>query len=194
MRLFNRTLLIVVLLAIMVFAGFSAAYAFMGQDDYLAAHLPAFLAVQEPAGPVQGWLGNFEGRLIPVWQFAILVVVGLAGLALLVFELFPRRSRYLKVRPGVRVERHLVEEEAERVAADDPAVLSSSARLVPRRGRSSKLLVRLKVRKGENLREAEARVREAMADRVADQGQLRIARAKVKGSTRDPRGSKRRVR
>ncbi len=113
---------------------------------------------------------------------------------LLAFELFPRRSRYLQVSPGLRVERDVVEEEAEQVAAGDPAVLSSVARLVPRRRRSSKLSVLLKVRRGENLREAETRVEQAMADRVAEQGQVRIARAKVKGSTRDPRGSKRRVR
>lgn len=193
MRLFNRILLIVVLLAILVFAGFSAAYAFAGQDDYQAASLPAFLALQEAAAPVQQWLGNFEAQSIPAWLFTILVVVGLAGLALLAFELLPRRSRYLKVRTGIRVEREVVEEEMERVAADDPAVLSSSARLVPRR-RRSKLSVRLKVRRGEDLHQAEARVSEAIAERVAEGGQLRVARARVTGSTRDPRGSKRRVR
>lgn len=61
MRLFNRILLIVVLLAVIVFAGFSAGYAFAGQDEYSAANLPAFLALQGAAGPVQQWLqANFE--------------------------------------------------------------------------------------------------------------------------------------
>src|SRR5450759_4025395 len=138
MRLVNRIILVIVLVVLVVFGTFGAIYAFAG-PSYQDAGLPGFLALPHNAQPAQQWLGNFERGFVPTWDFVILVVVFVVGLVLLGLKIIPRRSPYLSLGDRLRLERKVVEREAERVALADPPVLESSARLTPKRGGSSKL-------------------------------------------------------
>ena len=192
MRLLNRIILVIVLVVLVVFGTFGAIYTFAG-SSYQDAGLPGFLALPHNAEPAQHWLGNFERGLVPTWDFVILAVVFVAGLVLLGLELLPRRSPYLRLGDRSRLERKVVEREAERVALADPPVLESSARLTAKRGGRSKLSLAVTVRRGEDPKQAEQRVAQSIRAEIAEKGQLGIAQATVKARVKDPRKAKRRV-
>src|SRR5450759_1820094 len=128
MRLVNRIILIVVLVVLVVFGTFGAIYAFAG-SSYHDAGLPGFLSIPENAQPAQSWLSHFENGYVPVLDFAIVVVVFVAGLGLPVLELIPGRQHYLRLGRRLSVKRQVVEKEADNVALTDRAVLESEAKL-----------------------------------------------------------------
>jgi len=74
MRLVNRIILVIVLVALIVFGVFGAIYAFAG-SGYQHAGLPGFLALPQNAQPAQSWLSNFENGVIPLLDYAIVVIV-----------------------------------------------------------------------------------------------------------------------
>jgi hypothetical protein len=192
MRLVNRIILIVVLVVLVVFGTFGAIYAFAG-SSYQAAGLPGFLATPENAQPAQSWLSNFENGHVPVLDFAIVVVVFVAGLVLLVLELIPGRKHHLRLGRGLWVKREVVEKEAENVALIDHAVLESAAKLSPHRWLESKLKLELVVRRGESPEDAKHRVRDLLSTEIVGTGQLDIHKTRIKAEVKDPRTAKRRV-
>jgi hypothetical protein len=192
MRLANRIILVIVLLVLVVFGTFGAIYAFAG-SSYQAAGLPGFLATPENAQPAQSWLSNFEKGYAPVLDFAIVVVVFVAGLVLLVLELIPGRKHYLQLGRRLWVKREVVEKEAESVALTDQAVLESYAKLSPHRLLQSKLKLQLVVRRGESPEDAKHRVRDLLSTEIVGKGQLDIKRTRIKAEVKDPRVAKRRV-
>ena len=192
MRLVNRIILIIVLVALVVFGTFGAIYAFAG-SSYRDAGLPGFLSIPENAQPVQSWLSHFESEYVPVLDFAIVVVVFVAGLALLVLELIPGRQHYLQLGRRLWVKRQVVETEAENVAMTDRAVLESEAKLSPHRLLQSRLKLELVVRRGESPEHAIHRVHDLLTTEIVGKGQLNIKRMRIKAEVKDPRVAKRRV-
>jgi len=192
MRLVNRIILVIVLLVLVVFGTFGAIYAFAG-SSYQTAGLPGFLALPHNAQPAQQWLGNFERGFVPTWGFVILVLVFVVGLVLLGLEILPRRAPYLSLGDRLRLERKVVEREAERVALADPPVLESSARLTPKRGGRSKLSLAITVRRGEDAGQAKERAAQSVRAEIAEKGKISITQVTVKARVKDPRQAKRRV-
>ena len=192
MRLVNRIILVIVLVALVVFGVFGAIYAFAG-SGYQHAGLPGFLALPQNAQPAQSWLSNFENGVIPLLDYAIVVIVFLAGLVLLGLELIPGRRHYLRLGRGLWVKREVVEKEAENVALTDQAVLESDAKLSPHRLPQSKLKLQLVVRRGESPKDAEHRVRDLLSTEIVGKGQLDIHMTRIKAKVKDPRTAKRRV-
>ena len=192
MRLVNRIILAIVLVVLVVFGTFGAIYAFAG-SSYHDAGLPGFLSIPENAQPAQSWLSHFETEYVPVLDFAIVVVVFVAGLALLVLELIPGRQHYLQLGRRLWVKRQVVETEAENVAMTDRAVLESEAKLSPHRLLQSRLKLELVVRRGESPEDAKHRVHDLLATEIIGTGQLNIKRMRIKAEVKDPRVAKRRV-
>ena len=192
MRLANRIILVIVLVVLVVFGTFGAIYAFAG-SSYHDAGLPGFLSIPENAQPAQSWLSHFESEYVPVLDFAIVVVVFVAGLALLVLELIPGRQHYLQLGRRLWVKRQVVETEAENVAMTDGAVLESEAKLSPRRLLQSKLKLELVVRRGESPEDAKHRVHDLLTTEIIGTGRLNIKRMRIKAEVKDPRVAKRRV-
>lgn len=191
-RLVNRIILVIVLVVLVVFATFGAIYAFTG-FGYQDRGLPDVLATPENAQPAQSWLGNFENGSVPLLDYVIVVVLGLAGLALLVLELTPSRKRYLRLGPHAWVKREVVEKEAEHVALTDQAVLESEAKLSPHRVLRNKLKLELVVRRGESPKDARYRVRDLVNTEIIGKGQVIVTKTRVKANVKDPRRAKRRV-
>ena len=192
MRLVNRIILVIVLVALVVFGTFGAIYAFAG-SRYQDAGLPSFLATPENAQPAQGWLSHFENRAVPLLDFAIVVVLLLVGLVLLVLELIPGRKHYLQLGRHLWVKREVVEKEAENVALTDQAVLESAAKLSPHRWLQSRLKLQLVVRRGESPEDARHRVSDLLSTEIVGKGQLNIQKTRIKAKVKDPRVAKRRV-
>ena len=192
MRLVNRIILVVVLVVLVVFATFAAIYAFAG-FGYQEQGLPDVLASPENAQPARSWLSNFENGLVPVLDYAIVVVVFCAGLLLLVLQLIPRRKHHLRLGRGLWVKREVVEKEAENVALTDRAVLESDARLSPHRLLRSRLKLELVVRRGESPQDAKRRVLDLINAEIVDKGHVNIKKTRVKAGVKDPRAAKRRV-
>lgn len=194
MRTFNRIMLVIVLVAVFIFGLFTAIYTFAGSDQYLDWGLPAVLALPEDAQPIQDWVAHFERGSIPVLSFVIVILAGLAGLLLLVLELLPRRRRYISLGRDARVERTVVEKQAEEAALRDEGVLDATADVRPRRRKASKLVLRVTARQGEDPRQVEQTVSQSVREAIVDRGDIRLAGMPVKARTIDPRRAKRRVR
>lgn len=192
MRVFNRVLLAVVLVVILVFATFSAVFVFAG-DQYKSAGLPGGLAVPGQAEPISRWLHGYEQGSIAWWHFALLIVVFVAGLALLILELLPGRRAALMLGRDSFLEKEVVERAAVGVAQRDRSVLEARASLKPKRHGRGNLKMKLTIREGEDTQAAGRRVGEMLQSELTEKGQLSGLQTKIKVAARDPRTLKTRV-
>jgi hypothetical protein len=142
---------------------------------------------------VQNWLGHFERGDLSALDYTIVSLLFVAGLALLILQFIPARRRYLTLAPDARIEREVVEKEAEHLALTDQAVLESRAKLSPHEYLDTKLSLEVVVRKGEGREEAVQRLREILSAGIGETGHVKIDKTRIRAHVKDPRAAKRRV-
>lgn len=192
MRIFNRILMILLFAGLFLLGVFGVLYSF-DLAGYRLADLPGQLNLPGIYSGIEGAVTSLEEGNPPPALIAVLIAVALVGLILLIAELKPPAPRRVRLDGGTYATRGAVRREAEAAAMRDPDVLDASAGVKARRGRGAKVNLRLKVRRGEDLRAIRERVRGQLQQDLQESAGIRLRRLKIRLIETDPRDAKVRV-
>lgn len=189
MRVFNRIIVLLLLVGLFLLGLFGALYSF-GLLGYQIADLSGY--VESAAGGVQGFVGGVEGGSLSTLGIAVLIAVAVVGLILLILELKPRAPRRVRMKKGTYITRAAVKERVEEAAGSSPEVIESSAKVKARRKSGAMVNLRGVVARGQDVKAARKRVGDRVKEKLGGAG-VPIGSMKVNLSEVDPRQTKTRV-
>lgn len=192
MRVFNRIIVILLLVGLLLLGGYAIVYAFE-LFEYRLSDLPQVLGLPGLYAGVEEFVRAAEGGTPPVFGITVLALVAILGLLLLILELKPRTPRRVRMDQGTYITRGAVEEEVLDAAESTPDVLGSSATVTPRRKPGAKVQLRADVRRGEDVGGITSTVQQQVRERMQSVG-VPLAKLKVTPVAADPRETKTRVR
>ncbi len=176
MRVFNRVVVLLLLVGLFLLGLFGALYSF-GLLGYQLADLSSY--VESAAGGSLGALG-----------IAVLIAVAVVGLILLILEFKPRTPRRVRMKKGTYITRATVKERVEEAAGGSPGVLESSAKVKARRKSGAKVKLQGGVASGQDVKAARKRVGDRIKEKLGEAG-VPIGSMKVNLSESDPRQAQR---
>ena len=192
MRVFNRIMVILLLVGLLLLGAYAIVYAF-GLFGYRLSDLPQNLGLPGIFAGVESFVRAVESGTPPIFEIVVLALVALLGLLLLILELKPRTPRRVRIDKGTYISRGVVEDEVVEAAESTPDVLGSSATVTPRRGPGAKVELRADVRRGEDTGDISSAVKQKVTERMQKIG-IPLSRLKVTPVAADPRETKTRVR
>lgn len=186
MRIFNRIIVTLLLIALFVLGIFGFVYSF-NLFGYQFSQLPQLLNLQPIYSGAQEVVSDVEnGTLLPI-VFLILVGIALVGLILLILELKPRTPRLVTMQKGTYVTRKAVKDQVLNATDQSSEAIGSSAKVKARRGQGAKVNLKSNIRRGENEGNARSGIKNQVSDYLGMVG-IPVAQLKVKTSETDPRG------
>lgn len=192
MRAFNRVMVILLLVGLLLLGGYAVVYAFE-LFGYRLSDLPKALGLRGLFAGVEDFVRAAEGGTPPVFGIIVLALVAILGLLLLIMELKPRTPRRVRLDRGTYISRGTVEDEVVDAAEDTPEVLGSSATVTPRRSPGANVQLRADVRRGEDVGSVTTTVQQRVQERLQKVG-IPLSKLKVTPVAADPRETKTRVR
>lgn len=192
MRAFNRVMVILLLIGLLLLGAYAIAYAFE-LFGYRLSDLPRNLGLPGIFSGVQDFVRSVESGTPPIFSIVVLALVALLGLLLLILEVRPATPRRVRMDQGTYITRGVVEREAVQAAEGAPEVLGSSATVTPRRRPGAKVELRTDVRRGEDVGSVASAVQAKVRERMEQVG-VPVSRLKVTPVAADPRETKTRVR
>ena len=191
MRVFNRIVVILLLVGLFALGLYMAVYSF-DVTGYRLADLPPTLGLNDFYGGLRSYVGNIENGNLIWLDHAILGGIALLGVVLLVLELKPPAPRRVRMQRGTYVTRSAVENEAVEAVDRNPEVLQSNVKVKAQRRPGAKVAVRASVRPGEDVRSIQSGVRDRVQRRLAEVG-IPVSNLKVWLVVSDPRETRTRV-
>ena len=191
MRIFNRIIVLLILIALFVASVYGAVYSF-GLLGNSLQDLPSTLGLTNAYQSVQSFISDIEGGSLQTLAIAILIGVAILGLILLILELKPRRPRLVQIDRNAYVTRSSVQGEVNRAAEDISEVLESSSKVKARRRPGAKVKLNASVRRGENVRELSSSIRDRVSQKLSDRG-VPVSSMKLDLKQTDPQGTRARV-
>lgn len=194
MRIFNRIVVCLILLALIALGVFMVLYSFNLFGFKLSNLLNNnVLGLQTIQNGLKNFANNVQnGSLVPL-AIAIMVVVAVVGLILLILEFKPPRPKKVRMQRGTYITRDAVEDEVLSATDDTPHILGSTARVKARRSPGASVKVQANVRRGEDVRATRSDLQERIQQRLAQKG-VPVSKLKVKLHESDPRQTQTRVR
>jgi uncharacterized alkaline shock family protein YloU len=196
LRIFNK-IVVLVLLAGLAYLGLlgvlHALNARLGDQTFAMQDLARNLNLEGIVGSVTGFLDRVQNGDLTSTDIAVLALIALLGLILLLLELFSRPApRFVTMQRGTYTTRGLVETEVENAAGRVPEVLQADADVTVQRRPGARVDLRTSVRRGENTRAIEGRLREQVQQHLAQAG-IPVSRLNVRVNETDPREARTRV-
>ena len=189
MRTFNRIVVVLLLVGLIVLGAYTVVYSFElfgRQLSDLSAALDGFTS------SVEGFVGDVESGSLPILTIALLVAIALLGLVLLIMELKPPRPRRVRMQRGTYVSPDLVRAAVSSAAEETPNVLGSSTKVEAKRSPGAKINLQADVRPGEDTSTIKSDLRERVQQHLARTG-VPLSKLKLKLVETDPRQTKTRV-
>lgn len=191
MRIFNRIIAILLLLALIALGIFGVVYS-LGLLGYALSDLPQTLGLQQIYDGGAEIVNDAEnGTLIPLVAF-ILLGIALLGLILLILELKPSSPRKVKLQTGTYATRSSVKNQVLAAADQTSEMIDSSAKVKARRSPGAKINLKGKIRQGEDQKSAGSSIRDQVGNHLGNVG-IPVSRIKVKLKEVDPRTGGKRV-
>lgn len=185
MKIFNRIAVILLLAGLFVLGVFGIIYSF-DLLGYRLADLPQALGLSQVLSGAQEVVNDVENGTLTNLTFFILVGVALLGLILLILELKPSAPWRVRLQKGTYATRSAVKAQVLAAANRTSDLIGSSARVKARRKPGAKIKLKAGVRRGEDLRAAQSRVRDQIGEYLGKVG-IPVGRLKIKLSEVDPR-------
>jgi hypothetical protein len=192
MRAFNRVMVVLLLIGLLLLGAYAVVYAFE-LFGYRLSDLPQNLGLPGIFSGVEGFVQSVESGSPPIFEIVVLALVAILGLLLLILELKPRTPRRVRMDKGTFIARGVVADEVIQAAESSPNVLGSSATVTPRRKPGVKVQLRTDVRRGEDVGSISSEVQQKVRERMEQVG-VPLAGLKVNPVEADPRETKTRVR
>jgi hypothetical protein len=192
MRAFNRVIVVLLLIGLLLLGAYAVVYAFE-LFGYRLSDLPQHLGLPGIFSGVEGFVQSVESGQPPIFEIVVLALVALLGLLLLILELKPRTPRRVRIDKGTYITRSVVADEVVQAAESAPVVLGSSATVTPRRKAGAKVELRTDIRRGEDVDSIKSEVQQKVEERMQQVG-VPLAGLKVTPVAADPRETKTRVR
>lgn len=189
MRVFNRIIVLLLLVGLFLLGLFGALYSF-GLLGYQLADLSSY--AEGAAGGVQSFVGGVEGGSLSALGIAVLIAVAVLGLILLIFELKPSAPRRVRMKKGTYITRSAVKERVEEAAWGSPEILESSAKVKARRRSGANVKLQGGVARGQDVKVARKTVGDRIKEKLGQSG-VPINSMKVNLTESDPRQTKTRV-
>lgn len=191
MRIFNRIVMILLLLGLIVLGVFGLVYS-LGLFGYSLSEIPQMLGLQQIYdGAVEVVDDAENGTLLPIVAF-ILLGIALLGLILLILELKPPSPKRVKLQGDTYATRNSVKNQVTAAADRSSEMLTSSAKVKARRSPGAKVKLKGKIRQGEDQKSAGSSIRDQVSDHLGNIG-IPVSQIKVKLSEADPRSGGKRV-
>ncbi len=191
MKIFNRIVIILLLVGLLALGVTMVIYSF-DTRDYPFADLPRDLRLNDLYEGLNTYVGNIERGSINALDVVALSVVALLGLVLLVLELKPPSPRRVRMQQGTYVTRRAVESEIMEAVEQNSEVLQSNVKVKAQRRPGAKVNIRASVRP----EEVDRSTRSELQDRVQrhlDRIGIPVSNLKVRLVQSDPRQTKTRV-
>ncbi|MDQ3659317.1 MAG: alkaline shock response membrane anchor protein AmaP [Actinomycetota bacterium] len=189
MRVFNRIVVILLLVGLIALGAYTVVYSFE-LFGYQLSNLSS--ALNGFTSGVEGFVSDVEDGNLPALTIAILAAVALLGLILLFMEFKPRRPRRVRMQGGTYVVRDIVKDEVSSAAEETPNVLGSTTTVAAKRRPGAKVKLRADVRRGQDKKAIKSDLRERVQQHLARTG-VPLGRLKLKLVESDPRQTKTRV-
>lgn len=195
-RILNK-IVVLVLLAGLAYLGFlgvlHALDARLGDQTFRLGELGRNLNLEGIVGSITGFIDRLSSGGLTPSDIAVLALIALVGLILLILELFSRPApKRVMMQQGTYTTRGLVENEVEKAAGREPSVLQTDADVEAQRRPGARVDVRANVRRGEDTRAVQDRLREQVQQHLARVG-VPVSRLNVRVSESDPRNTRTRV-
>ncbi|WP_152670660.1 Asp23/Gls24 family envelope stress response protein [Rubrobacter aplysinae] len=186
MRVFNRIVVTLLLVALLVLGIYGVIYSFQ-IAGYSLSSLEQTLGVPSILSGAQSFLQSLGQGTLPALTIAILAAIVVLGLILLILELKPRRPRHVRTSSkGVYLTRSAVRSAVKSAAESTSAVLGAKAKAKARRGAGAKAKVKASVRTGEGGESSS--IRDQMNSTLSERG-VPIKKLKLKLEETSPQGS-----
>lgn len=187
MRIFNRLIVVLLLVGLFVLGVYAVVYAF-NLFGYSLSDL-GFSGVTDGA---QSFVNSLESGASFV-TILILILVALVGLILLLAELRPSTPRRVRADSGTFLSRRAVEGEAVAAAEGSPLVTGgASAKAKAQRRPGARVDLQARVRRGEDLNSARTELQNTVRERLSQRG-VPLSRLNVNLVEIDPKQAKSRV-
>lgn len=191
MRVFNRIIVLLLLIALFVASVYGIVYSF-GLLGRSLQDLPSTLGLTNAYQSVQSFINDIEGGNLQGVVIAILIGVAILGLILLILELKPRTPRLVQIDRNAYITRGSVQGEVNRAAEDISEVLESSAKVKARRRPGAKVNLNASVRRGEDVQQLSSNIRDKVNRRLSNRG-VPVSSMKLDLKQTDPQGTRARV-
>ncbi len=186
MRIFNRLVVILLLIGLALLGFFAIVYSF---------DLLGYKMSQLPLGGVGDSVSGFVNGIESgpgATTIAVLILLALLGLILLILELKPRTPRRVRMQKGTFMNRSVVEREISAAADSTPNVLGSSTKVKAQRKPGANVRLDANIRRGEDQKQIQSDLRQRIQDRVSDSG-VPVGKLNIRLLESDPRQTKTRV-
>jgi len=189
MRIFNRIVVVLLLVGLIVLGAYTVVYSF----ELFGRRLSDLSAVLNGfASGTESFVGDVENGSLPILTIALLVAIALLGLVLLLMEFKPPRPRRVRMQSGTYVTPDVVRDEVSSAAEETPSVLGSSTKVQAKRRPGAKVNLQADVRRGEDTNTIKSDLRERVQQHLARTG-VPLSKLKLKLVEADPRQTKARV-
>lgn len=189
MRIFNRIVVVLLLVGLIVLGAYTVVYSFE-LFGYSLSDLSTVL--NGLTSGIEGFVGDVENGSLPILTIALLVVIALLSFILLILEFKPPRPRRVRMQRGTYVTREVVRNEVKSAADETPNVLGSSTTVEAKRRPGAKVKLQADVRRGEDTKAIRSDLRNRVQQHLARVG-VPLGRLKLKLVEADPRQTKTRV-
>lgn len=189
MRIFNRIIVVLLLVGLAVLGVYTVVYSFEAFGHKLS---DLSTALQGFTSGFEGFIGDVENRSLPILTIALLVAIALLGLVLLLMELKPPRPRRVRMQRGTYIAPDVVRGEVESAAKETPNVLGSTTKVEAKRRPGALVNLQADVRRGEDKNAIKSELRERVQQHLARAG-VPLGKLKLKLVEADPRETKTRV-
>lgn len=193
MRTFNRIIVTLLLVGLLVLGVFGVIYSFQ-IAGYSLSSLQQTLGLSSVTSGAQSFLQSLGQSALGATAVAILVAVAVVGLILLILELKPRKPRNVRTgSSGVYMTRNMVRSTVGNAAERTSEVLGSKAKAKSRRGAGAKVKLKASIRRGEEQGRVRSSIREQINNELSEKG-VPVKQLKLKLQETESQGSKARVR
>lgn len=189
MRIFNRIVVILLLVGLIVLGAYTVVYSFELFGRKLA---DLSTALKGFTGGVETFVGDVENGSLPLLTIALLVAIAVLGLVLLLMELSPPTPRRVRMQRGTYVTPDVVRDEVSSAAEETPSVLGSTTKVEAKRRPGAKVNLRADIRRGEDTNTIKSDLRERVQQHLSRTG-VPLSKLKLKLVEADPRQAKTRV-
>lgn len=187
MKIFNRVVVILLLVGLFILGLYTLFYAF-NLFGYRFSELP----VSGIADGLRSFVNDMEEGAIPILVAAGLVVAALVGLILFLLELKPPTPRRVRMQKGTYLSRGAVESEVEKAVDGASGVLGHSTKVEARRGPGAVVNMQANVRRGEDTSAIKSGLRSQIQEHLGRRG-IPVGKLNLKLVEADPRQTKTRV-
>lgn len=170
MRVFNRIVVTLLLVGLLVLGVYGVIYSF-GISGYSLSNLEQRLGVTNILSSAGSFFEGLGQSTPSTNTIAILAAIAVLGLILLILELKPRRPRKVLTRSkGVYMTKTAVRSAVKTAAENTSEILSAKVKAKTRRGSGAKAKVDANIRPGEDQSGAKRSVREQMDSELSERG------------------------